>query len=129
MDDRPLPNEQIYSTQLRLMLEELCSDLCRFEHVAKDRFSPQSIRINREQYLGSPGAFADIMVIPDNARPYAVEVKYGCCDSACRSLLVLELCTRYPGHGDHRRQPDFVLFPGEIPNYQQRRNALPVCWR
>src|SRR5437867_883378 len=77
MEDQPLPNEKIYSTQLRLMLEELCSDLCRFEHVAKDRFSPQSIRINREQYLGSPGAFADIVVIPDHARPYAVEVKYG----------------------------------------------------
>ena len=35
MEDQPLPNEKIYSTQLRLMLEELCSDLCRFEHVAE----------------------------------------------------------------------------------------------
>ena len=51
-------------TQLQLMLEELCSDLCRLRAREKGHFSPQTVKINREQYLGSPGAFADIAVRP-----------------------------------------------------------------
>jgi hypothetical protein len=66
-----------YPTQLRLMLEELCSDLCRFEHAERDDFSPQTVKINREQYLGAPGAFADIAVWPREGPPYVVEVKFG----------------------------------------------------
>lgn len=66
-----------YPTQLRLMLEDLCSDLCRFEHAERDHFSPHTVKINREQYLGVPGAFADIIVRPRDAPPYAVEVKFG----------------------------------------------------
>ena len=76
MED-PLPSEKGHSTQLRLMLEDICSDLCRFDHATEGHFGPRNIKINREHYLGSAGAFADIMVIPSNGRPYAVEVKYG----------------------------------------------------
>ena len=75
MDDPD--NSQRYPTQLRLMLEDLCSDLCRFEQADKDGFSPQRIQINREQHLGAPGAFADILVRPFDAPPYAVEIKFG----------------------------------------------------
>jgi class 3 adenylate cyclase len=63
--------------ELRLLLEELCCDLCRFEHVIRDGLAPETVRIDREYWLGSPGAFADIRVIPAGQAPYFVEVKYG----------------------------------------------------
>jgi len=40
--------------ELRLLLEELCCDLCRFEHVIKDQLAPETIRIDREYWLGAP---------------------------------------------------------------------------
>jgi hypothetical protein len=63
--------------EFRLLLEELCCDLCRFEHVTRDGLAPEAIRIDREYWLGSPGAFADIRVAPSGQTPYFVEVKYG----------------------------------------------------
>lgn len=66
-----------YLRQLRLLLEELCCDLCRFEHVTHDGLPAECIGIDREYDLGMPGAFADIRVVPANLRPYFVEVKYG----------------------------------------------------
>jgi class 3 adenylate cyclase len=62
--------------EFRLLLEELCCDLCRFEHVTRDGLAPEAIRIDREYWLGSPGAFADIRVAPAGQPPYFVEVKY-----------------------------------------------------
>ena len=61
--------------QLRLLLEELCCDLCRFEHTHKDGCKPEDVRIDREFPLG--GAFADIRVEPPGQRAYFVEVKFG----------------------------------------------------
>jgi len=66
-----------YLRQLRLLLEELCCDLCRFEHVKTDGLSPGAVRIDREVHLGAPGAYADIRVAPAGRAPYFVEVKYG----------------------------------------------------
>ncbi|MGH8594926.1 MAG: adenylate/guanylate cyclase domain-containing protein [Gammaproteobacteria bacterium] len=63
--------------QLRLLLEEVCCDLCRFEHVSRHGCSPESVQIDREFYLGTPGAFADIRVVPPGQQAYFVEVKYG----------------------------------------------------
>jgi len=63
--------------QLRLLLEEVCCDLCRFEHLNRDDFPPDKVQIDREFQLGSPGVFADIRVAPPSGRPYFVEVKYG----------------------------------------------------
>jgi class 3 adenylate cyclase len=63
--------------EYRLLLEELCCDLCRFEHVTRDGLAPEAVRIDREYWLGSPGAFADIRVAPSGQSPYFVEVKYG----------------------------------------------------
>ncbi len=63
--------------EFRLLLEELCCDLCRFEHVTRDGLAPEAIRIDREYWLGSPGAFADIRVAPAGLPPYFVEIKYG----------------------------------------------------
>ena len=94
MDDRA--KATAYPTQLQLMLEELCSDLCRFEHAEKDHFSPQTVKINREQYLGSPGAFADIIVRPRDAPPYVVEVKFG----YAADTLIRHLRRKYSAHAD-----------------------------
>lgn len=66
-----------YLRELRLFLEEICCDLCRFQHVAQDGLQPEEIRINQEVYLGVPGAFADIRVKVPDAAPYFVEIKYG----------------------------------------------------
>ncbi|HEX6985783.1 MAG TPA: adenylate/guanylate cyclase domain-containing protein [Planctomycetaceae bacterium] len=63
--------------QLRLLLEELCCDLCRFEHAANDGVRPEDVRIDRECALGTPGAFADLRVAPTGLPPYVVEVKFG----------------------------------------------------
>ena len=63
--------------EFRLLLEELCCDLCRFEHVIKDGLAPEAVRIDREYWLGAHGAFADIRVAPAGQPPYFVEVKYG----------------------------------------------------
>ena len=76
MPDQPA-EEQGHLTQLRLLLEELCCELCRFEHAASGDLNPERVRIDREYYLGKPGAFADIRVIPAFADPYIVEVKFG----------------------------------------------------
>lgn len=62
--------------EFRLLLEELCCDLCRFEHTLHDGLAPEAVRIDREYWL-SAGAFADIRVAPRGQPPYFVEVKYG----------------------------------------------------
>jgi class 3 adenylate cyclase len=76
METTPAPSTS-YLSQLRLLLEELCCDLCRFEHVARDRLTPEQVSIDREFYLGQPGAFADLRVALPDGRVYFVEVKYG----------------------------------------------------
>ncbi len=73
----PTPAGEEYLSQLRLLLEELCCDLCRFEHVANQHCSPEDIQVDREFYLDAPGAFADIRVVPPADRAYFIEVKYG----------------------------------------------------
>lgn len=64
-------------SQLRLLLEEICCDLCRFEHVARDGVPPEAVQIDREVQLGAPDAFADIRVTAPGRSPYFVEVKHG----------------------------------------------------
>jgi len=76
MPDQPA-EEHGHLAQLRLLLEELCCELCRFEHASPERLEHEEARIEREFYLGKPGAFADIRVVPRSADPYVVEVKFG----------------------------------------------------
>lgn len=66
-----------YLKELRLFLEEICCDLCRFHHVSQSNVRPEDVRINQEVYLGTLGAFADIQVKVAGALPYFVEIKYG----------------------------------------------------
>lgn len=68
---------ETYLRELRLLLEDLCCDLCRFEHLQHDGISPEHVLIDREFNLGTPGAFADIYVRPAGKRPYCIEVDYG----------------------------------------------------
>jgi hypothetical protein len=64
------------SSELRLFLEEVSCDLCRYRHTA-DGVRAEDVRIHQEVFLGLPGAFADIKVSVPGAAPYFVEVKYG----------------------------------------------------
>jgi len=76
MTTRPRPaGAQL--TELRLFVEEICYNLCRFQHVVQEGLASADVRIHQEVYLGSPGAFADIRVMVRGAAPYFVEVKYG----------------------------------------------------
>ncbi len=84
---RHTPEVESYLNQLRLLLEELCCDLCRFHHVEDNGLHPEAVRIDREYPLGAPGAFADIRVLPAGQSPYFVEVKHGYADDVLlRSL-------------------------------------------
>ena len=51
-----------YSKTLRLFVEEICCELCRFQHVVEDGISPEAVQINREVRLDAPNEFADIQV-------------------------------------------------------------------
>ena len=55
-------DQSVYLPELRLFLEELCCELCRFRHMKDDRLAPEDINVDREWSLGPPGAFADIYV-------------------------------------------------------------------
>lgn len=63
--------------EMRLFLEEICGELCRMHHVARDCLPAEAITVRREVSLGRPGAFADLHVAPQGAAPYFVEVKWG----------------------------------------------------
>jgi class 3 adenylate cyclase len=83
-----MPDTRNHLGELRLLLEELCCDLCRFEHVITDGLAPETIRIDREYWLGTRGAYADIKVAPAGRPAYFVEVKFGYRnDSLVRHLL------------------------------------------
>ena len=69
------PAEDLF--ELRLFLEELVCNVCRFVHVAELGISPQELRIRQEVSLGIPNAFADILIRVPNHSSYFVEVDYG----------------------------------------------------
>lgn len=63
--------------QLQLLLEELCTELCRFEHVVEHGIKPEHVRIDREHFIGPSAGYTDIRVTPRGRAPYVVEVKFG----------------------------------------------------
>ncbi|HWP44907.1 MAG TPA: hypothetical protein VNO14_16820 [Blastocatellia bacterium] len=65
-------NQECHLRELRLFLEEICCNLCRFQHVEQDRLAPEAITITQETYLGTPGSFADICVEAPGLAPYFV---------------------------------------------------------
>ena len=64
------------SSQVRLFLEEICCDLCRFRHVSEHGLAAEDIRIRREVRIGTD-SFADILVEPPGNSAYYLEVKVG----------------------------------------------------
>jgi class 3 adenylate cyclase len=63
--------------QLRLFLEEICCEICRFQVVGHHDLGAEGVQISREVDLGVPGAFADVVVRSPRRPPFFVEVKYG----------------------------------------------------
>jgi hypothetical protein len=63
--------------QIRLFLEEICSDLSRFHHVEADGVSADAVRVHREFHMGSPGSYADLRVDAPGRAPYFVEIAFG----------------------------------------------------
>jgi|SoiMethySBSTD1v2_1073268.scaffolds.fasta_scaffold689260_2 adenylate cyclase len=63
--------------KLRLFLEEICCNLCRFSEAAEHGVFPEEVRIAQESFLGTPQAHADIRVDVSDRLSYFVEVKYG----------------------------------------------------
>jgi class 3 adenylate cyclase len=63
--------------QLRLILEEICCEICRFQVVGHHDLGAEGVEISREVDLGVPGAFADVVVRALGRAPFFVEVKFG----------------------------------------------------
>jgi class 3 adenylate cyclase len=63
--------------QLRLFLEEICCEICRFQVVGHHDLGAERVEISREVDLGVPGAFADVVVRSPGRPPFFVEVKSG----------------------------------------------------
>lgn len=79
--------------ELRLFLEELCCELCRFRHMVEEGQPPDVLRIEREFPLAAGGPYADIHVSgprPGSFRPYFIEVKFGIPDDELLSRLQLK---------------------------------------
>lgn len=70
-------SQEIYLKQTRLFLEELCCDLCRFEHADQLATAHEHVRIDREYSLDKPDEFADVRVHALEKQPYFIEIKYG----------------------------------------------------
>jgi hypothetical protein len=74
---QPRFHHESYLRELRLFLEEICCNLCRFRHASLEGVDPEQVRITQESFLGTPDAFADIRVHVKDQKPYFIEVKYG----------------------------------------------------
>lgn len=70
-----LPDAHLF--ELRLFIEEIVCNVCRFRHVSEDKMKPQDVRIRQEVGLRPPDAFADIGVILPDGTEYFVEVDIG----------------------------------------------------
>ena len=82
----PVVSDSSHLGELRLLLEELCCDLSRFEHVRRDA-SHQSMYRSIAKWRWDGKEFLRISGRPRGGGTYFVEVKYGCPDDAIlRSL-------------------------------------------
>ena len=60
---------------VRLLIEQVCCDLCRFKYAREQGVRIEAVKIDREFFLYKPGCFADSRVGPGPAAPFVVEVK------------------------------------------------------
>jgi hypothetical protein len=82
--------------QTRLLIEELCCDLCRFKHATEEGLPMAAVRIDREFFLGKPEAFADIRVAAGDHAPYFLEVKFGYSFEKLLSRLAFKFASAGP---------------------------------
>jgi adenylate cyclase len=104
--------------QLRLFLEEICCEICRFRHVEIDKVPPDAVSIAREVDLEVDGGFADIVVEPRGLPPYIVEVKYG----YAGDRMVQHLARKYAasdGPMARARRLVLVLDQRQYPDWEQ----------
>jgi adenylate cyclase len=121
------PEGESYSRQLRLLLEDLCCDLCRFEHV-KEGIAPESVQIDREYYLDIPETFADIRVQAAGHAPYFVEVKHGYPGTS----LLRSLRRKYTSDSKAVHDASKVVLVVDAekrPDWNELEAELPNCFR
>lgn len=109
---------------IRLFLEDICCELCRFREIARDGVEAEQVRIDREVCLG-PTAFADIRVRVGAELPYYVEVKYGYpLEVACRHVA-----RKYGGGGVQASKLIVVVDTDQVEKAEAQLGAavpLPV---
>src|SRR4029450_1716381 len=86
------PFAETDARELRIFLESVLCDLCRFLHAARDGVSPAETQIHQEVRLG-PGAFADIRVAAGGVPPYFIEIDVG----YSRSRVIESMRLKYAG--------------------------------
>lgn len=79
--------------ELRLLLEEVCADLCRFEQTIALGLRPEAMKVDREASLGPPGTFADIRVQLQGQPARFIEVNFGYTDEALLKSLARKYST------------------------------------
>ena len=117
------PGRESQLSQLRLLLEEICCDLCRFQHVMRDGLGHERIRIDREFALGGREVFADIRVVAGEADPYFVEVKFG----YSTDVLVRHLLRKYrtlPASSGPRSRLILLLDTAGRPDWDRAEREL-----
>src|SRR6186713_2288286 len=77
MTPRADNHSEKFLRELRLFIEELCCNLCRFVGAGDHPFAPEDVQITQECRLGATDAFADIRVQVKGNAPYFIEVKHG----------------------------------------------------
>lgn len=77
---------EAYYYELRLFLEELCCNLCRFIHVKHDNLAAEDVLVRQEVFI-RPSAYADISIQLPNHAPYFIEVTHGYSKDRILSML------------------------------------------
>src|SRR5262245_28124182 len=108
---------------MQLLLEEVCCDLCHFEHLNRDGLRPEQVEIRREHYIGPPQRFADIRVSPAGRPHYFIEIKITGSDE----VVVSSLLRKYAQPTAETAQADrlvVVINRERRPNWPQMEKEL-----
>src|SRR3954471_19836081 len=105
--------------ELRLLLEELCCDLCRYLHSGQPGENPDEMEIHREVALGEGKGFADIVVQPRPAPTYFVEVKFGYGDDDVLDSLRRKYAGSLPAKFGRASKVILVLDRAERPGFDR----------
>src|SRR4051794_38264166 len=123
---KDLTDEQGYSPQLRLLLEELCCEICRFAYRDQPGVTPDGVRVEREYFLGKPKTYADVLVAPQSSETFIIEVKFGYSSETLQKHLRRKYADITPSLADVKR---IVLVVDTIgrSDWPQLQNALREC--